>query len=361
MKICYFYTDITLKGGIERVMSLLLSSQSKDTDLHITVVSQYKTFEIPYYSFPQGLNYVFLSKDPYSGRPGSFHRLKLMFLNIFRIVRFFHKNEFDIILSQAFPNVFMLFISGVDMGKVVAVEHVFYGYYNKFVRTLRNMIYKKSAAVVVLTNNDKEYFSRYFSQVYVIPNPVVLSSRRHSLLEDGRIISVGRLEHQKGYDILLRIFAKIHAVYPTWTLDIYGEGNYENFLRQEIEHLGLSDIVSLCGTTERVLDEMFHSSFYVMSSRFEGFGMVLVEAMSQGLPCVSFNCPNGPSDIIIDGKNGILVENQNEEALYAAMIKMIENRELRISMGKNAYDSVYRYDINTVIGYWKNLYSLLIK
>ena len=360
MKLCYFYTDITLKGGIERVMSLLVSAQVPDKKLDITVVSQYKTFEIPHYPFPEGVRYVYLNNFPYDGSPKSFHRLRLLFRNLGRVKQFFRKNDFDLISSQAFPNAFILFLAGVRMQKVISVEHVYYGYYGKWMRKLRNWIYKKCAAVVVLTQNDKKSFEKDLSNVWVIPNPVLLSARKYSPLENGRVISVGRLEYQKGFDVLIRVFARIHEHFPDWILDIYGEGTLKEELQHQIDDLSLLGIVNLRGTTDRILSEMNKSSFFVMSSRFEGFGMVLVEAMSQGLPCVSFDCPNGPADIIENEQNGLLVPNQDEERLYDAMRLMMENRELRIRLGQEAYKNIEKFDIKKVVVGWKQLYDSLV-
>lgn len=356
MKICYFYTDITLRGGIERVLSLLTSAQANDKDLDITIVSQYKTFEEPLYQFPGSVKYVYLKKSSYGGYPSSIFRLKLLLKNIFRIRNFFHKNNFDIILSQAFPNTFMLFLSGIKISKVVSVEHTYYAYYNSGIRLLRNVIYKRCNAVVVLTNTDRKFFTKYLNKVYTIPNPVSLSNRKYSESLDGRIISVGRLEYEKGYDVLIRIFSQIHKKYPNWILDIYGEGTLKEQLQNLIAHEGLNSFVNLRGVTNQVLEEMHCSSFFVSSSRFEGFSMVLVEAMSQGLPCVSFNCPNGPADIINNGENGILVPNQDEDALCRAIERLIENRDLRIKMGKSAYASIEKFDVNIIVDQWKRLY-----
>lgn len=360
MKICYFYTDITMRGGIERVISLLTSVQADDKDLDITIVSQYKTFENPLYQFPKSIKYVYLREQSYDGSPASFRRLKLLFQNISCVRNFFKKNDFDLILSLAFPNTFILLLAGIEMSKVISVEHTYYAYYNSGIRLLRNTIYKRCKAIVVLTNKDKKYFDKYLRNVYAIPNPVLLVNRKYSESLDGRIISVGRLEYEKGFDILIRVFSQIHKKYPNWILDIYGEGTLKEQLQNLIDSEQLSGFANLRGVTNQVLEEMNRSSFFVSSSRFEGFSMVLVEAMSQGIPCVSFNCPNGPADIIDNGVNGILVSNQDENALREAMVRLMDNRDLRIKMGKSAYFSIEKFEINKIVAQWKHLYYLCV-
>lgn len=357
MKLCYFYTDITLKGGIERVLSLLISEQIKNPELEITLVSQYKTFNIPHYRFPKNLKIVYLSDTHYDGAPASFHRLWLQLKNLKKVKSFFKKNIFDIIVSQAFPNAFTLYLAGIPTYKIISEEQVYYGYYNKLIRFLRLFIYRKFRAVVVLTEKDRQDFLCHISNVKTIPNPVVLSDRYHALLQNRKIISVGRLEYQKGYDTLISVFAGVHKKFPDWILEVYGEGTLKENLQNKINESGLKEVFILKGTTDKVYEKMREAAFFVLSSRFEGFGMVLVEAMSQGVPCVSFDCPNGPSDIITDGDDGLLVENQNEVALTESIELLITNEALRKKMGNNAYDKVAIFSIEKIIGMWEELYK----
>lgn len=356
MKLCYFVGDITNTGGIERVVSILTSEQIKDADLNITIVSKYHSFSKSNYVFNDNVRIIYLSDFIITASPNSISRLRKHFQVVSKIRNHFKYNEYDLILSQAFPNTFTLWLAGVDMNKVIAVEHTFYGYYGSVIRKIRDFVYRKCSALVVLTSKDKELFSSAISNIFVVPNPVELSCRRYSLLEDGRIITAGRLEYAKGYDVLLNVFANVHKKYPEWKLDIYGKGSLKENLQRQIIYLNLAESVTLKGTTDNLLDEIYASSFYVMSSRFEGFSMVLVEAMSQGVPCVSFDCPNGPSTIITNEENGLLVANQNENDLYNAIIRFIEHRELREQMGKYAFDSVSKFDVKNILAQWKEIY-----
>lgn len=359
MKLCYFYNDITLKGGIERVLSLLTTEQVKNPHLEITLVSQYKSFHIPHYPFSEQIKIVYLSDQPYGGMPGSFHRFILQLKKRKSIRLFFRKNNFDLIASQAFPNTFMLCMAGIDMKKVISVEHVYYGYYNRLIRTLRLYIYRKLQAVVVLTNKDEKKFSKYLPAVFTIPNPVILDNRFHSLLEANKIVSIGRLEYQKGYDTLIKVFHELYKKYPDWVVEIYGEGTLKEELERQIAKYDLSACFHLRGTMENVLEKLREASFFVMSSRFEGFPMVLLEAMSQGVPCISFDCPNGPSDIITHEQDGLLVENQNETALKEGMERLMSGYNLRKKFGDAAYSKVEVFDIKTITEKWNNLYALL--
>lgn len=147
IKLCYFYSDITLKGGIERGLSLLTMEQVKNPNLEITIVSQYKSFDQPHYTFPNGL----FVRRTLGGAPGSLHRVRQMLRSRKNIRQFFKENNFDWIAAQAFPNAFMLYISGVDRRKTVAVEHVFLRLLRCLLRCLRMWLYKRLRAVVTLT------------------------------------------------------------------------------------------------------------------------------------------------------------------------------------------------------------------
>lgn len=359
MKLCYFYSDITLKGGIERVLSLLTTEQAKNPNLEISIVSQYKSFDRPHYTFPSQVRMVYLSEEPFGGAPRSLHRIRLLLKNRKNIRRFFKENHFDRIAAQAFPNAFMLYISGVDRRKIVAVEHTFYGYYGRFVRGLRIWLYKRLRSVVTLTGKDRDSFYRHLSSVYAIPNPVVLENRFQSSLDSKKIISIGRLEYEKGYDTLIRVWKELHDKYPDWSVEIYGEGTQQETLKKQIEDCGISDSLHLEGTTNNVLEKIRESAFFIMSSRFEGFGMVLVESMSQGVPCVSFDCPNGPSCIISDGEDGLLVKDQDEEALRTSMERLMNDIELRKRLGTAAYKKVENFEIGKIIRLWDILYARL--
>ncbi|KAA6340151.1 putative poly(glycerol-phosphate) alpha-glucosyltransferase [termite gut metagenome] len=360
MKICYFHSDITLKGGIERVLSILTTKQVQDFNQEVIIVSQYKTFSLPNFVFNERVKIVYLTNRMYDGTPGSFHRLLILLQNRKKIKHFFQANKFDIILSQAFPNTFLLLYSHISLRNVIAVEHVYYNYYNKWIKKIRILVYKKVKAVVVLTNNDKKYFTKYLPNVYVIPNPIELSIRYKAPLSNKKIISIGRLEYQKGYDNLIKIFSNIHKQHPEWVLDIWGEGSWKKRLQIQIKEARLESCFFLKGITTEINEKLKEASIFVVSSRFEGFSMVLVEAMSQGIPCASFDCPNGPSDIITHRKDGLLIADQNIAELEKAILELIQNKSLREELGKQAFKKIECFDVNLIIKKWNQLYNCVV-
>ena len=231
-----------------------------------------------------------------------------------------------------------------------------YSLYDKF--TLRYA--KRFDKIVTLTKADAETWQRYTKPCVVIPNfieNVNCRQRRHETFR--RIISVGRLNQQKGYDLLIQGCRNVLPQYPDWRLDIFGEGTDYAKLSDMINKYNLGKQIHIMQPTKHIFDEYAKSDFYVMSSRHEGFGLVLIEAMSCGLPCVSFDCPHGPADIIDNGKNGILVENGNTDKLATAMELLINDEEKRTTMGQQAQEIVQKYSPDSIMKMWTELFNQL--
>lgn len=168
---------------------------------------------------------------------------------------------------------------------------------------------------------------------------------------------MGRIQYQKGFDTLVDVFALVNEKHPDWKCYIYGDGNYRDKIGNYIKEKGMQDVVILKGRTDNVPIAMREASMFVLSSRFEGFGMVIAEAMAQGLPAVSFDCPTGPSDIVKTGINGILVENQNKQALADAICYMIEHPEERKKMGLKAVESIKDFAGDAIAKKWYQLFD----
>lgn len=227
-------------------------------------------------------------------------------------------------------------------------DKVMYGYARRF------------DALVALTNNDGAEWAKYNDNVFVIPNPVTyISPYLEDRVEKNRIICVGRLHEQKGFDLLIDSFSHISEECPKWRIDIFGEGGEKNRLQELISKYNLDDRVFINPPTDRIYDEYMNSDFLVLSSRYEGFGLVLLEAMSCGIPCLAFNCPYGPSEIIKDGINGFLVNNEDIYIMGEKMLWMIKNKQKRIKMGIEARKSILaRYQIDHIMEEWKSVLNL---
>ena len=217
---------------------------------------------------------------------------------------------------------------------------------------------KRLDRLVVLTEKDSEAWTELHN-VEVIPDPLSFVPKQVSGLTEKRVVTIARYSHEKGIDLLLQAWARVEKQYPDWRLDVYGDGD-TNPYRLQMSMLGIDS--SRCALNERTNDVesvYCQSSIFVLSSRFEGFGMVLLEAMACGLPVVSFNCPWGPQSIISDGDDGLLVKNGDVDALANAISHLISDEQMRNSMSQTAQRNVKRYDINKIAERWKVVFKSL--
>ena len=212
--------------------------------------------------------------------------------------------------------------------------------------------YKK---FVVLTHEDQGYWHN-LPNIEVIPNANTLHVKPKYDTESKRVIAVGRFSYQKGFDRLIEAWKEVSKSYADWSLHIYGDGNKDDIVKL-IETLNLRQSVRLHKATADIINRYKESSFLVMSSRYEGLPMVMIEAQSCGLPVVSFDCKCGPKDIITDGVNGLLVKDGNIAGLSEAIARMIEYPEARERMSRAAVERMSEYDEDMIMNRWVELFK----
>ena len=221
-------------------------------------------------------------------------------------------------------------------------------------------IVRKFDRFVVLTHEDKGYWGN-LPNIEVIPNAAMHLTCRYADVLHHRVIAVGRLDYQKGFDRLLRTWRMIQQTgrYADWHLDIFGQGEWHDWLQGMIVDWQLSDTVCIHRPTERIGEEYAASSLLVMSSHYEGFPMVMIEAMAYGLPVVTYDFKCGPKDIIRQGENGLLVRDGDIEGLAQAMQRLMDDEPLRMRMGEEAKKVVDTYSEEAVMSQWTALFESL--
>ena len=236
------------------------------------------------------------------------------------------------------------------------------GFVNKFIthQWVGSLILqlKRLDRFVVLSQEDYDNWPELTNKI-VIPNSLSYFPNFLSTCSDEQVIAVGRYTWQKGFDLLLRSWKLVHEKHPRWILNIYGSGEREVYIRQAHE-LGLSVVVNCHPAVNNIYEKYRMSSVFVLSSRYEGFGLVIVEAMSVGVPVVSFACPCGPSDIIHSGEDGLLVENGDIDKMADAICWMIEHPEERCQYGKQARQNAMRFSQEEVMQQWIQLFNSLV-
>ncbi len=232
----------------------------------------------------------------------------------------------------------------------------------------RNQIYPAAAALIILSQHALNYFpDRVRRRSRVIFNPVCLPDEQtmQVLLPTPpmrpRIIAAGRLAPQKGFDLALRAFAQIAGEFPEWHLIIFGEGRERPVLERLISDLKLSGRAVLPGKTDRIFAELAAADLFVLSSRFEGFPNVLIEAMAMGVPCITFDCPSGPREIIRDGVDGVLVPPEDVDALAGAMVSLMRDGEARRRLGEAAREIRHRLSLDTILDQWAALFKEVVQ
>lgn len=222
---------------------------------------------------------------------------------------------------------------------------------NQYFQTIE----KNADAVITLTEGDRNNWKKaHYTEA--IPNFSTMSVSEYSDCEQKRIIAVGRLEWEKGYERLINIWEVISIQHPEWSLDIFGEGTQSNNLKEIISNRKIKR-VQIHHATNDISKEYANSSICVLTSYFEGFALVLLEALKHGVPCVAFDCPNGPRNIINDNQCGFLIENGNTSLFIEKLNLLIEKESLRKEFSQKAIERAKAFDIDFVMKKWKELFE----
>lgn len=376
MKIIYCTHSTCNPGGMERVLYNKVKYLSEQMHWDVTVVTTDQHNRPPFYPFPEsvrmidlGINY---SDDNVKGAFGKIcgylkkrrrHRKLLEELLI--------KEKADIVVSL-YPSE-SSFIPDIKDGskKVLEIHYCKFfrlqygrkgllGAIDRWRTWQDERIVRRFDKFVVLTNEDRGYWGK-LPNICVIPNAAMFVADRYSDVSNKRVIAVGRLDYQKGFDRLIQAWEIVYksGKYNDWRLDIFGQGEWKEMLHGMIDERGLNSSAFINKPTKNIGKEYAESAMLVMSSNYEGFPMVMIEAMACGLPVVAFDFKCGPKDIISDGKNGLIIRNGDIEALAEGMMRLMEDTENRKRMSLNARKIVDTYSEKAVMDKWIGLFNNL--
>jgi glycosyltransferase involved in cell wall biosynthesis len=284
-------------------------------------------------------------------------RLQLYRSLIKNINKICKEKSIDIVVGTTHGiNSILFFLRGKV--KTIACEHLNYMAAPLASRILRKMTYPFLDAVVVLTASDAKHYS-FHKNIKIIPNSLSFLTEKKSELTNKVVLAVGRLTYQKGFDLLISAISLIKSECNGWEVKIIGSGEDEDKLREQIKILHLGDIIRICPPTNAIIQEYLEASIFVLSSRYEGLPMVMIEAQSCGLPIVSFDCTEGPAEIVHHNEDGLLVENGDIEGLSKALLDLMQDQERRIRFGEKAIQSANTYKSENVFRLWDSLFSNL--
>ena len=376
-KIVYCTPALYMAGGVERVLTLKANYFAEHYGYDITIILTEGEGKSLFYPLSKNVKVVNLNIGFEELWTCSFIKKIFVYLKKQYLFKKLLKQELmrirpDITVSLLRREINFL-TSIKDGSKKIGELHVNRANYRNFEHGDTNVIkdlfarfwmrslvskLKRLDKFVVLTEEDF-YNWPELNNVVVIPDPLTFSSSTYSPLTEKRVIAVGRYVYQKGFDLLLKAWAIVEKECPDWMLTIVGQGERSQY-ETLIDELKIDrNNCKLLGPAEQIQDEYMNSSLLVMSSRFEGFGMVLIEAMTCGLPVISFDCPCGPKDIIQDHVDGLLVEKGNIDKLAEAIIWMIQHPEQRKAMATKAIENVQRFRMDQIAEQWKSLFTAL--
>lgn len=348
-------------------MSVLASAWAKrGKDVTLLTFNQRET---PAYSIHPSVKLCNLNLQAQSGNflEGLYENLRRIWV-LRRAIRDSHP---DIVISfMDTANVLTLFATRWLGRPVVVCEHIDPALYDigRIWGSLRRLAYPFADALICLTQASLGRFERMTKvRGRIIPDPVAAPPRcldrdtRGGRGQAGRVlVAMGRLVPQKGFDILLNVFSGITERHPDWSLKIFGEGPLRAELEAQAKALNLADRVHFVGEVADPFAVLCGADLFVLSSRFEGFGLALCEAMACGLPVVSFDCPSGPGDIIRHGVDGVLVPPEDETGLAVALDRLMSDARERERLAARAPDVLMRFSTDEILLLWEQLFHDLL-
>ncbi len=349
-------------GGAERVVATLSNSLVEHYD--ITIIALY---ESPvFYDIDPKINVLFCggSYEPVFSLK---HSLKTHFRLIRTVIKFLKRHKIDVVIGfMITPNIYAVIASKWVKIPCVISERVHPDYIDtsKFWFKLRKFLYPLANRLVVQTNDIAEYFSKFVNdnKIQIILNPLspeLIQKKNHTVPKKNIVLNVGRLDYQKNQDMLINAFANTR--HEGWKLVIVGEGKEREHYNSLIDELHLNDKVQLVGNSTNIEDFYNKASVFAFTSRYEGFPNALTEAMYFGLPCISTDCPSGPSELIADSENGYLIPIENQKLLEDRLNILMSSTELRIKIGSEAEKNTGKFKIENVAKQWQETINNLLK
>lgn len=378
MRIVYLYSSFTIAGGADRVV-IEKANYMAEHGHDVTIITDSQHNRLAFYPLSSKVKLMDLAIDfeqeyKYNPLIRIFIYLKLIKKYKSELTKYLYKEKPDIVITTLGRN--MDFLTSIKDGSIkIGESHIAKPYIRNFhllenkgplhrfvakiwMRKITENC-KKLDALVLLTNDDAKNWEG-LAKTHIIPNPLPFFPSSSSSCKNKQAIFVARMSEQKGYEYLIQAWELVHVKHPDWILNIYGDGEEKEIIQNTISQKALNKVILLKGTTTNILDKYLESSICILSSRFEGFGMVLLEAMACGVPCVAFDCPFGPSDIIKNGEDGFLVEYLNTTSLAKHICDLIENDTLRREMGAAARKNIQRYNKESIMQEWTCLFNSLL-
>ena len=355
MKVFIILTNITNRAGTERAVVNLCNILAEFHNFSVSILSTDSGSGRAAYELNENVKIFHLAGT--IGNPNPVKKL----LGYKKLFCFLKKADCEYGKNSCFIGTdvsFNILIGFFKKAKTVGCEHMNYGSASFAHKFLRKLCYPKLDKVVLLTEKDKERY-QFLQNVAVIPNCISFAPESVKSYASKKVIAIGRYTQQKGFDLLLDAINLLKERICNWSFEVIGDGEQKSLLEEKIKFNGLGKIVKLLPPTSDIQSIYHSASIYVMSSRWEGLPMVLIEAQSCGLPIVSFDCPEGPSLLVHDGEDGYLVPPNDIQALSEKLLDLINDESKRTRFGKKAFENAKRFSVEAISEKWKVLFGEL--
>ncbi|MFA9189952.1 glycosyltransferase family 4 protein [Flavobacterium sp. FZUC8N2.13] len=363
MKIIFSTDQIYLHGGIEKVLAEKANYFADICGYEVIVLTNEQKKQAPCYAISAKIQLLDLAIN-YNRKKSYFSWANLQKLpnHIYQLNNILHELQPDVVIVSNFGYETYLIPFLYKKAKKIKEFHSSryfesqlrkqnVSFLKKSYNQFNDWIESKYHYLIVLNQDEVSYYNS--DNVVVIPNPVSIPKGTASLTNK-KVIAAGRIAPVKGFDKLIQAWKKVHAVVPEWELHFFGEDYLETQKQLEIliKEYNLEKVIFFKGTSSNMVQTFTDYSLYVMSSVTECFPMVLLEALSVGLPVVSFDCPHGPRNIITNNEDGVLVENQSIEDLTEKILFLIENENNRVAFGIQAKRNSFKFSTPVVMQHW---------
>lgn len=350
-----YFNSMSPAGGIERVIAKHIAFMNDQHQVILVTKDEQPSF----FSLPDGLRRESLNVDFTLNMRSRWQRVVKVALTSLKTVAALRKKikaiRPDVVYVASPLNLLEVCLAGVSSRRVIVTEHSSFSAYNGVYKKIISVLYPRVGQLLVPTTLDSEkYAARGIRNVY-LPNPLPFYPQASADLSDRRVLCIGRLTDDKRHALLLDIWHASNLQGLGWTLKIIGKGEREPDLRKKIDELALSASVSIERPTSDIQSELMASSIFLLTSRAEGFGLVLAEAMACGVPCISFDCPSGPRDIIDDDITGRLVAEGDFHGYVAALQELATDPVRRFDFGRQSKLSVKKFHAERVGGEFRRI------
>lgn len=338
------------KGGTERVVSMVANALSKKYQVYIFSCQNGLH---PHFNLDDSVIYESLHGENYSN---SLQRKMIVTKELIKKVTEYRIDVF--IAVDVALYLYLLPLKLMGLCKTIAWEHFMFSLTPKIsLKIARYFAGRTADCIVVLGKHDLLDYKnnlKKIKRIECIQNPLTVKTLSNADMNNHTVVTIGRLAPEKNQRSLINIWKKVETKYPTWNLEIWGDGVDEEKLEAQIKKLNLRH-AKLCGYANNVSDVLMHSSIFALTSKYEGFGLVLIEAQAKGLPCISFDCKEGPSEIISNNENGFLIPNGREDLFAQKLEKLMQSKKMREKFSYNSKKDLAKYNIENVKNAWIDL------